>query len=59
MTYIGTKPKQTECPYINQVEDKLKTTIFPACTCWGQFCDDFEGYCPIRDKERSNKNELA
>ena len=54
MTYIGIKPHREVCPYLNRVEDNLKTTFFPACTCWGQFCDDFEGYCPIRDKEEED-----
>lgn len=51
---MSNKPTQKKCPYLNQTDNKLRTTFFPDCTCWGQFCDNFEGYCPIRDKERGD-----
>lgn len=37
------------CPYLTTQEDYYKTTIYPACGCQYEYCDNFHGYCPIRD----------
>lgn len=49
-TYIGCKPRPpAKCPYQGTAEDRWKTTIYPKCTCSMKRCNEYNGYCPIRD----------
>ena len=49
-TYIGCKPPIREkCPWQGSEEDHWRTTIYPVCKCGMKHCDEYEGYCPIRD----------
>lgn len=44
---IGSKNKK--CTYMDSEEDYHRTTIYPICTCKQKHCDEYDGYCPIRD----------
>lgn len=49
MIYIGSKPKQNKCKYQTSEEDHYRTTIYPKCNCNMKYCNEYNGYCPIRD----------
>ena len=37
------------CPYMKSVEDRICGTNYPACTCGTSRCNEYNGYCPVRD----------
>lgn len=39
----------SNCPYMTSIEDRNCGTNYPACTCGREYCEEFKGYCPIRD----------
>lgn len=39
----------SDCTYLGCKEDYNKTTIYPVCNGNYCNCDDFKGYCPVRD----------
>ena len=47
--YIGSKPSSVNCPYLRSEEDHWRTTIYPVCKCAKMYCNEYKGYCPIRD----------
>ena len=52
MVLLGAKPPKPICPYFTRAEDHWKTTIFPKCSCKGQYCDKYQDhYCPIKEDE--------
>lgn len=47
---IGCKPQPPDkCRYLDSEEDHYKTTIYPICTCKMKYCNEYHGYCPVRD----------
>lgn len=51
VSYMGCTPMdfETRCRYLDSEEDVHKTTIYPVCTGRRCNCDNFRGYCPVRD----------
>lgn len=47
---IGCKPSPVGCPYLTSVENRNQGTSYPVCGCGYRHCDEYRGYCPIRDE---------
>lgn len=46
----GNSPSNNnKCPYLTSEEDYWQTTIYPKCTCNCSHCNEYSGYCPVRD----------
>jgi hypothetical protein len=37
------------CPYLTTEEDHWQTTSYPKCSCGCRHCNEYNGYCPIKD----------
>jgi len=42
-------PIENKCKYQTTEEDHWRTTSYPKCTCEMKYCNEYKGYCPIRD----------
>lgn len=38
-----------KCKYLDSEEDHWRTTIYPVCKCKMKHCNEYNGYCPIKD----------